>query len=177
MTLSTYLAADSPNFHTLALFICHLFKDGNFRSAHLLYEPSAFDDRLLGEISLSCPLQIPWKTTDITQSSLPALLDTAENTDSILQLIFIDADYGSPEAFHGLRDQLTFYRVFIFYSIDGINVSKTITTLKTLSLVDDANVIVLIYSQLFDILNVYRIQSIGGGKVVFDQQQKTIFMK
>lgn len=70
MPATNVLFPGIPNttpFHSLALFICHLFIDGKFRSGHVLYEPNALDDRIFTEIKSICPEPMPWQTIDITQ--------------------------------------------------------------------------------------------------------------
>lgn len=58
------------NSSKLALFIRHLFVNGNFRFGHILYDPNEFNSDLTARIDTTCLVQIPWQTTDITQSSL-----------------------------------------------------------------------------------------------------------
>lgn len=90
MELSNLFGIKLPNFHNLALFICHLFIDGQFRNGHIFYDPNVFQvGQLISEIQSTCPTSIPWISTDVTDK--PVLpWKSNERTDHILQLIFFD---------------------------------------------------------------------------------------
>lgn len=67
MTVPVLLAPNISNFqtfHSLALFICHLFVDGKFRTAHIVHDQNVFDPRLISEIHLNCFEPIPYVLTD-----------------------------------------------------------------------------------------------------------------
>lgn len=116
MNLETINVANSqPSFFNLSLLICQLFAGGEFRSANIFYHPEAFDDLIFTGIDLACPLEIPLKTFDIsTPGSCP--LNQFNGTDQILQLILLPQEQLA-ENFHFIKDQLGFYRIFLFKSI------------------------------------------------------------
>lgn len=119
------------SFHNLALFICHLFIDGHFRNAHILYDPNVFDAHLLNEVDSVCPVQIPWLITDVTQPR-SVLWQNDNRTDHILQLIFFDPNHLEDEI-HQSKHHLTIYRAFIFTSdVDEFNLRAPITLVKEL---------------------------------------------
>lgn len=89
MTNFIQLAQNISNFNDLALFICHLFVDGHFRTGHILYNQNLFDGHLISEFNSVCPETIPWLMTDVTKTS-SVLWDTKDRTDNILQLIFFE---------------------------------------------------------------------------------------
>lgn len=99
ITVLNILTPTSPsisNVHNLAMFICHLFIDGNFRYCHILYDPKVFDNQLTNQIDSICLVQIPWLTSDITQGSLSPW-QANERTDPVLQLIFFDPKYSTEQ--------------------------------------------------------------------------------
>lgn len=145
----------TPNFHNLALFICHLFIDGHFRFGHILYDPNVFDYRLSNEIDSVCAVHIPWLTTDITQpSSLP--WNSTDRTDHILQLIFFDPKY-VPEQFHQTKNHLTFYRIFVFSSVDSkdSDTENGISVVGNLSSKFKSNSLIVEYSWENGSLNIH----------------------
>lgn len=107
--------SNAPNFHYLALFICHLFGHGPFRTLHILHNPNLFDHRLLVEIDSLCSDPIPLYLTDISQ---PALSPWSEqdNVDNVLQIIFFDFENLATEIERS-GDKLQLYRIFVFQSI------------------------------------------------------------
>lgn len=125
MTLSNLLPLNPLNFHNLALFVCHLFADGQFRFGHILYDSSALDSRLIAEIHSVCPYLIPWISNDV--SELPSVpWEPNQRTDHILQLIFFDPENIPMTIDHvkksnvniKLMNFLTFYRIFVISSDD-----------------------------------------------------------
>lgn len=122
MTISNLLIPNISNvssFHQLTIFICHLFIDGHFRTAHILYDPNAFDGQLINDIYSNCPASIPWLITDVTKP-FSTSWQPNENTDHILQLIFIDPNY-LPEDIDSLREIFTYYQIIIVSSAVGSN--------------------------------------------------------
>lgn len=136
MTLSTHLAPGITNYQNLALFICHLFIDGHFRTGHILYDPSLFDGRLISDIDLICPRSIPWLMTDVTQPS-SLLWDQQEPTDHMLQLIFFNAEMLTKITEY--KYYLAFYRLFVFDETSNKNqktvIAKSEVTLNSNTLI------------------------------------------
>lgn len=155
MTLSNLLAPNITNtraFHNLALFICHLFIDGSFRTGHILHHPNLFDSQLISEIQLNCPISIPWQVNDVTHPiSLP--WKTNETTDHVLQLVFFDPD-NLPKNIDKLVNLFVYYRVFglsatdepkvqnQIESINKVNVKSSFNSLIVHQSVDDGSVCV-----------------------------------
>lgn len=100
------------NFTNLVLFVCHLFIDGQFRHAQVLYDTQVFNDRFLNAFDSVCPVQIPIQTMDITQSS-SQFSQSNDRTDHILQLIFFNPKT-LIEQIHQFENLFTFYRIFVF---------------------------------------------------------------
>lgn len=119
MTVSNLLLPNFSNFNrfrNLALFVCHLFVDGNFRVGNILYDPKAVNSEIISEIHSFCPLTDPWLMIDATQLPIDSWKPD-ERADKILQLIFFDPD--QVQVNHdGLKDILVLYRLFVFPSID-----------------------------------------------------------
>lgn len=89
MVLETIIHPDfQSNFLNLSLLICDLFVGGNFRTAHILYHPEVFDDRILNDIDSACPFQMPRTTIDISAPE-SAFSNQNQRTDRILQIIFL----------------------------------------------------------------------------------------
>lgn len=138
------------NIQTLALLLCHLFIDGNFQNAHILHDPNVLDGHLLTSIESICPYQIPWLTTDISEKS-PLLWNMNENTDRILQLIFIDP-IRLPESIEKLRNYFTFYRIFVFHSLDENQVLEQMATIKKLSPINNSSTLIVYYDENNDLI-------------------------
>lgn len=128
-------------YHHLALFICHLFIDGHFRTAHFVYTPNTFDFDLLPQIDKLCPEPIPSYCTDIT---LPWKWpwNRNDNINNVLQLIFLNPDNFTDDI-DALEALSVHYRVFCFATID-VNDPKLLTsTFVTIGdLVESKNLIV-----------------------------------
>lgn len=124
------------NFYNLALFICQLLIDGNFRNSHILYNPKVFDGRLITEIASICPQSFLWQTTDVTQSS-PLHRSPSDHT---LQLIFFDPEHLTAE-FKQFEKSFDFYRIFIFPSNDEIETKEHISVLKQLNGLNSATLV------------------------------------
>lgn len=145
--------AESLNFHSLALFICHLFIDGHFRFGHIIYDPKVFHGQLLTEIDSMCSVQIPWQSTDISQSVLQ-LPQKNERSDHILQLIFFDAKFLA-EQIDEYKDHLTFYRIFVFSSTtDEIETKRRISVIGKLHSISNASPLILQYNSKNDLIRV-----------------------
>lgn len=128
MTHSVQLAPEVPNFYNLALFICHLFIDGNFRTGHILYDPNIFDDQLISKIDSVCPHTIPWLTTDVTEAT-SSHWQPPERSDHILQLIFFNPNHLQKKV-NKYKHFLTFYRLFVLQSGDKGKVEKRISAVR-----------------------------------------------
>lgn len=157
MTLSNILAPDIPNFHTLALFVCHLFIDGDFRTGHLVYDQQIIDDRLTIEVNSICKHQIPWTTTDINTPNFSQWI-SRENSDYILQVIVPNLTKSTQ--FTGeLKKQLRFYRLFIFISTGNLDMNETVLALKNTGLTNDSNSLVLFYNLIKHSIKVHWIMT------------------
>lgn len=144
LTVPVLSVPSAPNFHSLALFVCHLFIDGNFRNGHILYDPKVYDGHLKIQIDSICPNQIPWHRTDITEANLSPKNFSA-STDDILQLIFLDPQH-SKENIDKVKDASTYYRIFVFVSnedeIDSVKESLRVTKRH---LMTDSHALILHY--------------------------------
>lgn len=145
MTLSNILAPDITNFHTLALFVCQLFIDGNFRTGHLVYDSQISDDRLITETNLICSHQIPWITTDINIPTQSSHWTIEDNSDYSLQVIVLDLAK-STQFLNEPKNQFSFYRIFVFTSTDEMDMKQTVSALKNSGLNSDSNSLVLHHS-------------------------------
>lgn len=150
-----------PNYHKLALFVCHLFIDGKFRTTHILFDPNIFDNLLISEIDSVCSDPIPLLTTDITKSSIGTAEEYAQHGPT-LQLIFFDPDH-LPKKTIRFRRQLAFYRLFIFCTPDEMDVKKTTTSvLQKLNLFESSNSLILSLVQTTNTINRFWISSDGA---------------
>lgn len=149
-----------PNYHKLALFICHLFIDGKFRTAHILFDPNIFDNLLISEIDSVCSDPIPLLITDITKSSIGTAEEYAKHGPT-LQLIFFDPDH-LPKRTIKFRRQLAFYRLFIFCTPEEMDVKKTTSVLQKLNLFRNSNSLILNLVQTTNTINRFWISSDGA---------------
>lgn len=149
-----------PNYHKLALFVCHLFIDGKFRTAHILFDPKIFDNLLISEIYSVCSDPIPLLTTDITKSSIGTAEEYAQHGPT-LQLIFFDPEH-LPKRTIRFRHQLAFYRLFIFCTPDQMDVKKTTSVLQKLNLFESSNSLILNLVQTTNNINRFWISSDGA---------------
>lgn len=116
------------NYSELAIFICHLFIDGHFRTGHILFNPKIFDGHLLNEIDMICPQTIPWISTDITENvAFP--WNSPSSTDHILQLIFDETKYSTGHAVD--QDWHTIYHIFVCLLNDSDDWKKSIPVWKS----------------------------------------------
>lgn len=143
MDLQTVKFSDfQSNFLNLSVLICQLFVGGNFRMAHILYHQEAFDDRLFNAIDSTCPLQIPMITTDISTQQ-PLQSDSFEQSDYILQLIFLPREQLACDMDH-IANLLTFYRVFVFSSIEESNIDRDWTSdSKLISNINSSSLLII----------------------------------
>lgn len=133
MVLETIIHPDfQSNFLNLSLLICDLFVGGNFRTAHILYHPEVFDDRILNDIDSACPFQMPRTTIDISAPE-SAFSNQNQQTDRILQIIFLPP-LQLAESMGHIKELLTFYRVYVFSS-------SNITEFEHANLIKNAKII------------------------------------
>lgn len=119
---SISIMATAADFHRLALFMCHLFIDGQFRTAHILYKPNQFDHEFLTHIDSECAEPMPLYLTDVTQS-WERPWNQHDSPDNVLQLSLFEFD---PNELRKDVDELNIksiaiYQIFAFRSIDWIN--------------------------------------------------------
>lgn len=130
MTLFNLIAPNIPNFSNLAIFICHLFLDGNFNIGHILYDSRTFDNLLIFEIGTVCSHSnsILWMRTDvIAPHSSP--WKPNQQTDHILQLIFFDPE-NLPSNIDEIEKLFTFYRLFVIPSTNEIDIHQQVYLLS-----------------------------------------------
>lgn len=165
MISSSLLALNVANissFYTLALFICHLFIDGNFRYGHILYDSQVFDGQFTTKIDSICSVKVPWLTTDINQPS-PLPWHASERTDHILQLIFFHPD-SLEEQIHKFKENFTFYRIFILCSaIDEMEMKKYISVIRNLNPSFDSNSLILSYDPRKEVVYIHWTLKNGNG--------------
>lgn len=114
------------NFHYLALFVCHLFGDGNFRTVHIVFQPNTFNYTLLEHIDTICPHLVPFYLTDITQTwDFP--WNENDNPNNVLQLMFLDAKKFTKDT-RELKYFFALYRIFAFLGTDVVE-TKTRTSI------------------------------------------------
>lgn len=100
------------NFQYLALFICHLFGDGNFRTVHILFKPTTFNFDLLMQIDSVCSEPIPLYLTDITQPwEWP--WNQNDNPNNVLQFMFFEPKTLAKDG-NQLKNGFALYRIFAF---------------------------------------------------------------
>lgn len=128
--------------HHLALFICHLFIDGHFRTAHILYKPNTFEFDWLLQIDTVCPGPIPFYLTDVT---LPwewpwNSNDTPEN---VLQLSFFDTGHSDIDQ---VQQGYAHYCALCLPSHDAINAKQRTSIFTALRQFSDTKVILVNYN-------------------------------
>lgn len=107
------------HFYYLALFICRLFGDGNFRTVHIVFKPNTFDYIFLDHIDSICPNSMPLYLTDITQPWVWPWNEN-DNPNNVLQLMFLDPKTFSKDTGQ-LKEFFTLYRIFAFPTTDIID--------------------------------------------------------
>lgn len=167
MSVLNHLVSNTLKSSKLALFICHLFVSGHFRFGHILYDPKVFNSDLITEIYANCSVQIPWQTTDISQSS-PLPWRVSERTDHILQLIFFDPT-NFVEKPHQFHEYFAFYRIFIFPStLNEIEMKQQMAIIAHLNPILKSSPLILYYGLQNQSLNVY---STTGTKLSSDSEK------
>lgn len=163
MALSTVLAPNIVNLSKLALFICHLFVDGQFRFVHILHDSKVLHiNQLLSEIQSMCPQPIPWLSNDLIDS--PSMHSTGSmasmdlitftpsmpckstyRSDQILQLIFFDLD-NIPASTIAFKYFITFYHIIVFISTDDLMFHNRMAVLRKSTSNPLSKSIILLYN-------------------------------
>lgn len=154
MTLShlSVLKSSGVSFHTLVLLICSFYSHGHFRVGHILYDSNIIDDRMIVEIQSNCAGTISWLTTHIIEPfSLP--WESDQNTDHILQLIFIDSIRDIDE----VPELLTFYRLFVFFSADLSDMPPKSVISKMSKTIQLNHTPIIIYNQINGLMWITRL--------------------
>lgn len=136
----------TSTYYHLALFICHLFIDGQFRTAHFVYKSSTFDSDLLLQIDKLCPARIPSYSTDLT---LPWEWpwNRNDNINTVLQLNILSSNNLTGDI-DELENGFAYYRVFCFASIDAMDSNQQTSIFATLrDLTNSKNLIVYYNAQ------------------------------
>lgn len=184
MTLSNLLypnISNAPSFHNLALFICHLFLDGKFRTGHILHDPGIFDNQLILDIQSNCPHLIPWQKTDIIQP-FSTLWPSNQSTDNILQLIFFDPEHLPKNIVRLSKKLFVFYRLFVLLLCDDTKVQHQISAMSKVKVISNSNSLIIYQSAKNGSVCVYSItpdvkngkeQQIGKVEPHFEQDRVT----
>lgn len=149
MAISNFLPAPIStvsNFHCLALFICHLFADGSFRTVHILYHPNAFDHNILMQIDSICFDPIQFYFTNIIQS-FQTPHQESDSIDDILQIIFFNPENMASEIEQFGGDNFALYRIFVFSSIEIITALDQNLLFKTEKRIFDTRTLILHYNE------------------------------
>ena len=128
MTPSNPFSPNSSNYYNLAIFICHLFIDGNFRTGHILHYPDTFEEKIIIEVDSICPYPIPWVITDATQTASVSWTPN-DRTDHILQLVFLKPNH-SADNINDFKDYFTFYHLFVFESSNETDLRTQLDAIK-----------------------------------------------
>lgn len=133
---------NASSFNNLALFICQLFINGQFRTSHILYDSNVSSVQIMIDIESVCPQPIPWLITNIQQRSSSPWYHH-KDTNSVLQLIFYDPNI--------LRDEIeiferyfTYYRIFVFSTTRQHK--EKFKIIRELSPSYDSNTLILYYN-------------------------------
>lgn len=113
----------------LVLFMCHLFIDGHFRTAQLLYNPKRFELDWLLNINRICPESIPLYLVDMNQQSEWTWNDK-DSPDNVLQLNFIDPTNFIDDINQLSRMDHAYYCIFCFPSSDLTETKQRISTIR-----------------------------------------------
>lgn len=141
MTVSNLLVPNIFNSFNLALFVCHLFIDGNFKTGYIVHDSNRFDFGFISEIESVCAVSIPWLTVDITEPATP-IEHQSERNDYILQLIFLDPKH-LPKQINDSKKHFTYYRIFVFSSTDETEMKNIISVIQKLGSVLDSSTLAL----------------------------------
>lgn len=130
--------------HQLALFICHLFSDGHFRTAHFIYKPNAFEFDWLLQIAAVCSEPIPFYLSDIT---LPWEWpwNDKDNLNNVLQFNFFDMNNLANDV-DQLQENCAYYRVFCFPSTNLPNAKQRSFVFTTLRSFCDSKILLVDYN-------------------------------
>lgn len=133
------------NVHHLALFICHLFIDGHFRTAHFLYKPNTFNFDLLLQIDTVCSEPITFYLTDINLP-LEWPWNDKDSPDNVLQLCFFDQRKLTEDISQLKPKSTALHWIFGFHSNDTANMGKQTTTFDILRQLPDSKILVVGYN-------------------------------
>ena len=138
--------SNAPKFRYLAIFICHLFASGSFRTVHIVYHPNAFDHDILTQINSICTDPVPIYLTNIDQPfKIP--YQKCDTFDNILQIIFLDPEHLADEIEQFGGENFALYRIFVFSSIDIINRIDQNLLFKTKNRILDIRTLILHYDE------------------------------
>lgn len=129
------------NFHCLALFICHLFADGNFRTIHIIFKPNTFSYTLLEHIDSTCVDPIPFHLTDISRPWVWPWNEN-DNPNNVLQLMFLDPKTLTEDT-EQVKKFFALYRSFAFSATDFIEPKTRTSIAKRLQKFSESNNLVL----------------------------------
>lgn len=148
-SLLTSTISNVSSFQSLALLICHLFIDGDFRIVHVAYDQNIFDKQLTIHINSICPQMISWKFTDIN-SPVEVTFDQFDSLDNILQLIFLCPIFFEDyvKFFSESNFLVYYYRVFILPSTNENETENQFSVFKTFNVGSSA--LLLYYDLLSD---------------------------
>lgn len=137
--------ANVTGIHQLALFICHLFIDGHFRTAHFVYKPNTFEFDWLLQMDAICPEPIPLYLSDIT---LPWEWpwNDKDTLNNVLQLNFFDMNNNLADDVDQLQESCAYYRVFCFPSTNLPNAEQRSFVFSTLRPFCDSNILLVDYN-------------------------------
>lgn len=155
------------NLYNLALFICHLFNDGQFQIGHILYDPKVFDGSLVTKIDSIC--LIPWLKFDITQNS-SLTWHQGERTDHILQLIHFDPRF-LPEQIDEFKENFTFYRIFLFPTTDEISMKQRISVIGKSNPILSSNPLILHYDSKNDLIYVHLTSEFSAKSEILEERE------
>lgn len=139
------------NYQKLALFLCQMFIDGQFRSGHIIYHSNVFNDQFTTQIDSVCPHFIPWIITDIDQLSLHPFKKLVDTDDNILQVIFLDPQNLDEDMQYCIDlDYFKYYRIFVFQSTNEIEIEKQFLITKMYNPGYESSPLIMYYDSLSD---------------------------
>lgn len=154
-----------PNFHNLALFICHLFINGNFHTSHIMSDPIMFDDQFMTQLDSVCPQSIPLKLTDLSSPILNPIDNATDNHDNVLQLLFFDPK-SLEKYFECCSAHFSYYRIFVFSTTNDMEIKEQFSLIKALNPVYASGTLILYYETLSDeiFINWMPMNDLDGGE-------------
>lgn len=159
------LASSTLNFRYLTLFLCHLFADGSFQTAQIVYDSNVFNENCLTQIQSTCFNSIALKTADINQPfTLPLIKHN--RGDDVLQLIFFDSNHLG-EKIDQFKDLLNSYCVFVFPLTDDTNAQEQYGLINNLNSMSNKIALVLHYNVNKGTVYVYHDEK--SAIITFDQ--------